>query len=173
MDMRLPGIDGYTLTRRIKATRRGQATVIVALTASALEEDRAGVLAAGCDDYIRKPFREEELMAALERHLDVRFLSEETPAAPPARAPTLPAAALSGLPRRAAGCCPPATLRRCPPRRRRRHRSRPRYVAAADPRARCCRWRGSPPITPSTRSLRSSPLPEQELPHDRYQAHFP
>jgi signal transduction histidine kinase/ligand-binding sensor domain-containing protein/CheY-like chemotaxis protein len=96
MDMRLPGIDGYTLTRRIKATRRGQATVIVALTASALEEDRAGVLAAGCDDYIRKPFREEELMAALERHLHVRFLSEETPAPPPRpSAPTLPAAALA------------------------------------------------------------------------------
>jgi signal transduction histidine kinase/CheY-like chemotaxis protein len=96
MDMRLPGIDGYTLTRRIKATRRGQATIIVALTASALEEDRAGVLAAGCDDYIRKPFRQEELLAALERHLHIHFLYEEAPEQPALpSAPTLPAAALS------------------------------------------------------------------------------
>jgi two-component system, sensor histidine kinase ChiS len=73
MDMRMPVMDGYEATRRIKATVRGQATVIIALTASALEEDRQIILSEGCDDYIRKPFREREIFTALEKHLGARF----------------------------------------------------------------------------------------------------
>jgi signal transduction histidine kinase/FixJ family two-component response regulator len=77
MDMRMPVMDGYEATRRIKATTRGQATVIIALTASALEEDRVVILSEGCDAYIRKPFREEEIFGALEKHLGVRFVYKE------------------------------------------------------------------------------------------------
>jgi two-component system sensor histidine kinase ChiS len=77
LDMRMPIMDGYEATRRIKATTRGQATVIVALTASALEEDRVIILSEGCDAYIRKPFREEEIFNALDKHLGVRFIYEE------------------------------------------------------------------------------------------------
>ncbi len=77
LDMRMPIMDGYEATRRIKATTRGQATVIVALTASALEEDRVIILSEGCDAYIRKPFREEEIFNALDKHLGVRFLYED------------------------------------------------------------------------------------------------
>jgi two-component system, sensor histidine kinase ChiS len=77
LDMRMPVLDGYEVTRRIKATAQGQATIIVAITASAMAEERAFILAQGCDDYIRKPFREEELLAALEKHLGVRFIYEE------------------------------------------------------------------------------------------------
>lgn len=79
MDMRMPVMNGYEATRRIKATTLGQATVVVALTASALEEDRAVILSEGCDDYIRKPFRESEIFDTLTRHLGVRFrtLAEE------------------------------------------------------------------------------------------------
>ena len=73
MDMRMPVMDGYEATRQIKGTIRGQATVIVALTASALEEDRAIILSEGCDDYIRKPFRESELFEVFEKHLGVQF----------------------------------------------------------------------------------------------------
>jgi signal transduction histidine kinase/ligand-binding sensor domain-containing protein/DNA-binding response OmpR family regulator len=73
MDMRMPVMDGYEATRRIKATTRGQATVIVALTASALEEERSIILSEGCDDYVRKPFREQELFDILSQHLGVRF----------------------------------------------------------------------------------------------------
>lgn len=77
MDMRMPVMDGYEATRRIKATTQGQGTVIVALTASALEEDKEVILSEGCDDYVRKPFREEDLFNALARHLGVHFVYEE------------------------------------------------------------------------------------------------
>jgi signal transduction histidine kinase/ligand-binding sensor domain-containing protein/CheY-like chemotaxis protein len=77
MDMRMPVMDGYEATRRIKATTRGQATVIVALTASAMEEDREIILSEGCDAYIRKPFREEELFNVLEDQLGVTFIYED------------------------------------------------------------------------------------------------
>lgn len=73
----MPVMDGYEATRRIKATVKGQATVIIALTASALEEDRQLILSEGCDDYIRKPFRERDLFGALEKHLGARFVREE------------------------------------------------------------------------------------------------
>ncbi|MFX1355260.1 MAG: ATP-binding protein, partial [Promethearchaeota archaeon] len=80
MDMRMPVVDGYEATRRIKGTTKGQATVIIALTASALEEDRELILSEGCDDYIRKPFREASLLAVLEQYLGVRFVYEQAPA---------------------------------------------------------------------------------------------
>ncbi len=77
MDMRMPVMDGHEATRRIKATLRGQATVIIALTASAFEQDRDAVLSAGCEDFVRKPFHEAEIFEKLEKHLGVRFLHEE------------------------------------------------------------------------------------------------
>jgi CheY-like chemotaxis protein len=77
MDMRMPVMDGYEATKRIKGTTQGQSTVIVALTASAFEEDRKLVLSAGCDDFVRKPFREHEIFDALTNHLGVRFIYDE------------------------------------------------------------------------------------------------
>ena len=77
MDMRMPVMDGYEATRRIKATLKGQATVIFAVTASALEEDRAIILSEGCDDYIRKPFREQDIFGAIEKHLGIHFIYEQ------------------------------------------------------------------------------------------------
>jgi signal transduction histidine kinase/CheY-like chemotaxis protein len=78
MDIRMPVMDGYQATRQIKASPKGVDTVIVALTASAFDEDRAQVLAAGCDDFVRKPFREAEIFNILARHLGVRFVYQET-----------------------------------------------------------------------------------------------
>ncbi|HEX6387732.1 MAG TPA: two-component regulator propeller domain-containing protein [Anaerolineae bacterium] len=78
MDMRMPVMNGYEATRHIKATTQGQATVIVALTASGMEEDRLVILSEGCDDFIRKPFYEEDVYNALSKHLGVRFLYQET-----------------------------------------------------------------------------------------------
>jgi signal transduction histidine kinase/DNA-binding NarL/FixJ family response regulator len=79
MDMRMPVMDGYEATRRIKATTKGQATVIVALTASALEEERAVILSEGCDAFVRKPFREAQLFAVFAELLGIRFEYEDLP----------------------------------------------------------------------------------------------
>jgi CheY-like chemotaxis protein len=78
MDMRMPVLDGYEATRRIKATPEGQQTIIVALTASAFEEDRVEMLAEGCDDFVRKPFQSAEIFDKLAHHLGVRYRYAET-----------------------------------------------------------------------------------------------
>jgi len=80
MDMRMPVMDGYEATKQIKTTTGGQATAIVALTASVLEEERAVILSAGCDDFMRKPFREEDIFVAMGKHLGVRYIYEDPPA---------------------------------------------------------------------------------------------
>jgi signal transduction histidine kinase/CheY-like chemotaxis protein len=101
MDMRMPVMDGYETTKRIKATVRGKTTVIIALTASAFEHDRAMVLAVGCDDFVRKPFRDAEIFEKMEAHLGVRFVYEDRgPVLAEGRSPEqmLDPDALSGLP---------------------------------------------------------------------------
>jgi signal transduction histidine kinase/ligand-binding sensor domain-containing protein/DNA-binding NarL/FixJ family response regulator len=74
MDMRMPVMDGLEATRRIKATEAGAQTRIVALTAHALEAERRDILAAGCDDFIRKPYKDNEIFDALRKHLGTRFV---------------------------------------------------------------------------------------------------
>ncbi|NEP09355.1 MAG: response regulator [Symploca sp. SIO2C1] len=49
-------------------------TIIIAVTASAFEEERAEILAAGCDDFVRKPFREEVIWEKMAQHLGVRYV---------------------------------------------------------------------------------------------------
>jgi signal transduction histidine kinase/CheY-like chemotaxis protein len=82
MDIRMPVMDGLEATRQIKASDAGATTKIVAITAHALEEERAEILAAGCDDFIRKPYRDGDIHAALTKHLGVRFVYNEDKAGP-------------------------------------------------------------------------------------------
>ncbi|NEQ38776.1 MAG: response regulator [Okeania sp. SIO3I5] len=77
MDMRMPVMDGYEATKKIKATAKGQATTIIALTASVLEEEKVVVLSAGCDDFMRKPFREVDIFHKMAEYLGVRYVYEE------------------------------------------------------------------------------------------------
>lgn len=83
MDIRMPVMNGLEATRRIRESDAGAQTRIVALTAHALEEERREILEAGCDDFIRKPYRDIEIFEALAKHLGVRFLyaEEQEPAA--------------------------------------------------------------------------------------------
>ncbi|MFA7382039.1 MAG: PAS domain S-box protein [Desulfurivibrionaceae bacterium] len=111
MDIRMPVMDGYEATRRIKATEAGGRTPVVALTASAFEEQRGGIIASGCDDFVCKPFREEEIWAMLGKHLGVRFLYEEELLAaglaappPPAVLDLLDRGLLAGLAQAALAC---------------------------------------------------------------------
>jgi CheY-like chemotaxis protein len=61
MDIALPGMDGLTLTRKLKATKATRAIHIVALTAFAMKGDDQKALAAGCDGYIPKPIDTRKL----------------------------------------------------------------------------------------------------------------
>jgi PAS domain S-box-containing protein len=82
MDLRLPGgMDGLEATRRLRRTQRDSGLRIVAVSASAYDLDRNECLAAGCDDFLAKPFREEELWSMIERLLALTWHatdSEET-----------------------------------------------------------------------------------------------
>ncbi|MFU8788284.1 MAG: AAA family ATPase [Methylobacter sp.] len=74
MDMRMPIMDGYEATKYIKEQIQDKAPVIIALTASVMEEDKAMVLSIGCDDFMRKPFKEAGLFDMLIKHLGVQFI---------------------------------------------------------------------------------------------------
>ena len=78
MDMRMPVMNGYEATKRIKSHLKGQAVYIIALTASTFEEERAIVLSAGCDDFVRKPFREEILFEKMAQYLKVEYIYEQS-----------------------------------------------------------------------------------------------
>ena len=77
MDLRMPILSGYEATKQIKGTATGQETPIIALTASAFEEERAAALAAGFDDFLRKPFKESDIFAMMGTHLNVQYIYEE------------------------------------------------------------------------------------------------
>jgi signal transduction histidine kinase/CheY-like chemotaxis protein len=77
MDMRMPVMNGYEATEKIKSHLKGQATIIIALTASTLEEEKAIVLSAGCDDFVRKPFREAIIFEKMAQYIGVSYLYEE------------------------------------------------------------------------------------------------
>jgi CheY-like chemotaxis protein len=70
-------MDGYEATKQIKSTTKGSATAVIALTASVLEEEKAIVLSAGCDDFVRKPFSEQTIFDVLAKHLGVKYIYEE------------------------------------------------------------------------------------------------
>jgi CheY-like chemotaxis protein len=73
MDMSLPVIDGWELARRLKADPATQRIPVLALTAHAMDGDRAKALAAGCDDYDTKPVEIKRLLHKISALLDEPF----------------------------------------------------------------------------------------------------
>ncbi|MEG4284675.1 ATP-binding protein [Microcoleus sp. A006_D1] len=82
MDMWMPVMDGYEATKRIKATVKGQATAIIAVSAASAEEARTVTVSDDADDFIHKPFREAEIFATLHKHLGVRYIYDEPETVP-------------------------------------------------------------------------------------------
>ena len=78
MDMRMPVMDGYEATRiireRTSSWNKDAQPVIIALTASAFEEDRAAVLEAGCHDFVRRPFHEDEIFKIIHQYLGLELI---------------------------------------------------------------------------------------------------
>jgi PAS domain S-box-containing protein len=98
MDARMQGMDGQETTRRIRdaeAKDPGRHTVIIALSANGLDEERSRASSAAYDDMLRKPFRETELWEILEKHLGARFVYQEDDLLP---MPLFDAKALAQLP---------------------------------------------------------------------------
>lgn len=81
MDLRMPEMNGYEATQRIRSLERpdDKPTIIILLSASSIEDERATALARGCDDFLRKPFQLNELFQLLHTHLGVQVVYEEKP----------------------------------------------------------------------------------------------
>jgi len=69
----MPVMDGLEATRRMKADPRGKETVIVTLTASALEDDRRAISVSGADDFLAKPCREDQLLEKIRTLLNITY----------------------------------------------------------------------------------------------------
>ncbi|OAI04926.1 hypothetical protein A1353_12120 [Methylomonas methanica] len=79
MDRQMPVMDGLEATKKIRELPGGREVVIVAVTASAFLEQRSELLEAGMNDFVRKPYRFNEIYDCLAKHLGVRYVYEGVP----------------------------------------------------------------------------------------------
>ena len=90
-DLRMPVLDGFETARQIRKLEGGSEVKIAVVTASAFSEQTGDLLAAGFDDFIRKPFRFSEVFDCMSRQLGVRYVRSEarpeSPGAPEALRP--------------------------------------------------------------------------------------
>jgi PAS domain S-box-containing protein len=78
MNIRMPIMDGYTATRKIRnSTSEHRNVPIIAMSTSSFEDEHDIAISKGCDDFLRKPFREVEVFDLLHKHLGIRFVYEE------------------------------------------------------------------------------------------------
>ena len=78
MDLRMPVMDGYEATRRIKSTEKGKQTPIIVLTASTFEGEQKRIDSMGIQGYICKPFRENELFGTIAKVLGIQYTYEDS-----------------------------------------------------------------------------------------------
>jgi two-component system cell cycle response regulator DivK len=69
MDIQLPVMDGYTATRKIKANPALRSIPIIAVTSYALSGEDKKARAAGCDDYVPKPYSPRQLLAKIRQYM--------------------------------------------------------------------------------------------------------
>ncbi|HSZ54631.1 MAG TPA: PAS domain S-box protein [Tepidisphaeraceae bacterium] len=99
MDFRMPVMDGHEAIRRIRSMAGGETPKIIAVTASAMDDNRQELMEIGADDFIGKPFREAELFQKIHLHLGVEYVYAQDPSAAAAEEPDqLTLESLAGLP---------------------------------------------------------------------------
>jgi len=76
LDMKMPVMDGYETVKQIKSNVKENQPVVIALTASGLENERRLIIDAGCDDFVRKPFEETVILEMMAKHLGVTYIYE-------------------------------------------------------------------------------------------------
>jgi two-component system, cell cycle response regulator DivK len=69
MDLQMAGVDGFALTRQLKAATATRDIVVIAVTANAMKGDEQRAIEAGCDDYVTKPIDTRALPALVAAHL--------------------------------------------------------------------------------------------------------
>lgn len=69
LDMHLPGVSGYQVVAQLKADDSTRAIPVIAVTSDAMTVDEKRARAAGCDDYVAKPYRPQQLLDAIRRHV--------------------------------------------------------------------------------------------------------
>lgn len=69
LDMRMPGIDGLTVVRELRRDPQLSSVPVIAVSADVGDDERAQAIAAGCDEFVGKPYRPEQLRAAIRRWL--------------------------------------------------------------------------------------------------------
>jgi two-component system, cell cycle response regulator DivK len=79
MDVQLPGMDGLEATRLLKQDDATRAIPVIALTALAMKGDEERIRAAGCDGYVAKPMRYQEILATIAALLEPKPEPEPTP----------------------------------------------------------------------------------------------
>jgi len=79
MDFRMPVMDGHEAIRRIRALPGGDEAKIIAVTASAMDDNRQELMEIGADDFIGKPFREAELFQKIQAHVGVEYEYADQP----------------------------------------------------------------------------------------------
>ncbi len=79
LDLRMPVMDGVEVIRQIRSRENGTRVPIIAITASAFEENRREVIEAGADDFLGKPFRDDDLFVSIGRLTRVRYVYQDTP----------------------------------------------------------------------------------------------
>ncbi|MDG4595345.1 MAG: ATP-binding protein [Candidatus Contendobacter sp.] len=82
MDMRMPVLDGLEATRRLRQSETLRDVIVIAVSASAYGHHREQYLAAGADDFLSKPFRQEELLELLRARLGLELVYASDPGSP-------------------------------------------------------------------------------------------
>ncbi|MEA3352803.1 MAG: ATP-binding protein [Campylobacterota bacterium] len=77
MDRRMPVMNGEKATQLIRELPNGDKTIIVALTASAFHEERKKMIDAGMDDFLAKPYRQNQIYDMMKKHLNLNYIYKE------------------------------------------------------------------------------------------------